>query len=381
METGVMRVCADPALLDLGPGARVGLFTNFTGTMPDLTRNVEALRAAGIPLVALYGPEHGLWGSAPAGESEPSGDDEATGLPVLDTYRKKDDDLDALLAAQRLTHLLVDFQEVGVRFYTYLWTLYDVMAAASRLGLPIVVLDRPNPLAAYGPAGPGMAPGISSFVGRVGIPLITGSTIGELARHFDAQYLGGDVDLTVVDVVGWDRTAKPAWEGPWVAPSPNMPSIATAIAYPGTCFFEGTHASEGRGTTAPFLQVGAPWMDGELTDVLRRAELPGVTFREVQFVPTSSKHQGARCRGTALHLTDPTVYEPLRTGITMLQTVARLYPDDFTTLAPYTPGGSPFLDLLWGSPVLRENLTTMTFDELLAASPTPSDVSREWRYA
>lgn len=374
--TGAVRLCAEPDLLaDAGAGVRRGLLTNYTGVMPDLTRNIEALQSSGVALSALFSPEHGLWGSAQAGESEAEGVDEASGLPVFDTYRKKGDALTALLRRSAVDEILVDLQDCGARFYTYIWSLFDLMVAAVPADVRIVVLDRPNPLAAWGPHGPGLDPQFSSFVGRASIPLIHGMTLGELALRFNAidvpELTGRQTALTVISMQGWDQACSPLDAvTPWVAPSPNLPTPQSVLAYPGTCLFEGTNVSEGRGTTQPFLTVGAGWVDGRLIGALHELPWPGVAFREVQFVPMFSKWTGERVRGVQLHISDPVEFQPLRTGVELLKTLAALYPEDFRFLEPSSANGVHAIDRLWGSDVLRTQ-TGRTYEQLVDDSPQP----------
>lgn len=377
VRTGVSRLCANPSLLSGSDDhAARGLFTNFTGTMPDMTRNVDALRESGIGLTALFSPEHGLWGSAQAGESEPGATDEYTGLPVYDTYRHEGKALDALIRESGVSELVVDLQDCGVRFYTYIWSLFDVMVSAARLQIPVTVLDRPNPLGSLKSQGPGLLPECASFVGRVSIPLIHSMTMGELARRFNdveiPEQAGRPVDLRVITMENWTRRTPVAESVlPWVAPSLNIPTPVSAHAYPGTCLFEGTNASEGRGTTHPFETVGASWIDSCYVDALRERSLPGVLFRELYFVPTFSKWQSERVRGVQLHVVEPSLFEPLLTGVTMLQVMSELYPSDFQFLAPVNEGRPHFIDLLWGSDVLRTRVGE-DFATLLTLSPAPT---------
>ena len=384
LRTGVQRLVTDPTLADLGP--RVGLLTNHTGVLPDLSRNVEALLRAGVHVVALFGPEHGLWGTAPAGHSESTSLDSATGLPVIDIYGRQGDDLARRLAAQRLSHLVVDLADVGTRCYTYIWSLFDALVAAATLDLPVTVLDRPNPISRLPPEGPGVADSCRSFVGRVNLPIVHGLTPGELARHVNRRDVpklaGRPASLDVIEMTGWDRDrplSHPVL--PWVPPSPNIPTPATAVAYPGICLVEGTNVSEGRGTTSPLRQIGAGWVDDRLAAALNERALPGVRWRQVRFAPgyaadpggapqpVGHKWSGQTITGVMLHITGPDI-EPVRTGVTLLQVLADLYPQ-FAFL-PGVSGRPPFIDLLWGSDVLRTRLTELDYQELLDASPAPA---------
>jgi uncharacterized protein YbbC (DUF1343 family) len=356
-RTGAQRLCAEPALA--GPG-RPGLVTNFTGVLPDLTSTVDGLRAAGVPLVALFSPEHGIRGTVQAGYSEDETVDPASGLPVFDTYLKQGAALDELLVASGVDTLLYDLQDIGTRFYTYIWTMFDVMVSAARVGKRFVVLDRPNPVGGTVAEGPGLSGAYASFVGRVSIPVRHGMTVGELARFLNASAVpaeaGRPVELSVVTLDGWRRDMTAADTGqPWVMPSPNIPTAESALVYPGTGLFEGTNLSEGRGTTRPFELIGAPYLDARFVPALRALDLPGAAFREVWFTPTFHKYAGQPLRGVQVHVTDGVAFEPVRTAVTMLGTLRELYPDDFGWRARENAGGW-FIDLLWGGDDLRRTI-------------------------
>lgn len=352
VRTGVERLVAEPGLV---AGGRLGLITNFTGVLPDLRPSSVGLRDAGLHLTALFGPEHGLRGTAQAGASEGEGVDPDTGLPVFDTYRRQGRELDDLFS--EVDAVLFDIQDIGTRFYTYIWTMYDCQQAAARLGKPFIVLDRPNPLGGVRVEGPVLQPGFESFVGRAPIPLRHGLTVGELALQ-----LG---EATVIGLEGWDRSAVSGL--PWVPPSPNMPTPETALVYPGTGLFEGTNLSEGRGTTRPFETIGAPYLDSRFVPAL--GELPGVIFRRTWFEPVFSKYAGQVVSGVQLHVVDRSVFEPVRTALVMLRVLNELYPDDFGLL--------PSLDRLWGSDSLRKALESGSDPlELLPPATTPADWAR-----
>jgi len=353
MRTGASVLCADPDLA--GPG-RLGLFTNFTGVMPDLGRNVDALLRAGLDIAALFGPEHGLRGIGQAGDAEPDDVDEATGLPVLNTYGKTGEALDELIRRSGVEALVVDLQDIGVRFWTYVSTLHDCMQSAARLGLRVVVLDRPNPLGGAVTSGPGLDPRFSSFVGRMDVPIRHGLTLGELATLFNSRFrshTGQDVDLRVVRMDGWRRDDAGTAPDPWVMPSPNMPTPDTVLAFCGTGLFEGTTVSEGRGTTRPFELIGAPYVDGRLADTLRDQQLAGVGFREVWFEPTFHKYAGQTVRGVQLHVHDKRAFEPVSCALTMIWAFASLYPDHFAFPERQDDGTDHAIDRLWGSDELR----------------------------
>jgi uncharacterized protein YbbC (DUF1343 family) len=344
VRTGAERLAADPALAG---GTRLGLITNPTGVLPDLTPTPDALLAAGLKLTALFGPEHGMRGTAQAAGSEADGVDERTGLPVYDTHKRSGAPLDEVVAASGVDTLVFDIADVGARFYTYVWTMYDLMASAARLGLRFVVLDRPNPLGGAVEEGPLLDPAFASFVGSFPLPLRHGRTAGELAGMF-----GFDLDLTVVTMEGWRREMSYADTGlPWVMPSVNMPTPDTALVYPGTGLFEGTNFSEGRGTTRPFELIGAPYADARFAPALNELGLPGVRFREAWFTPTFHKHAGVPVRGVQLHVHDPAAFRPVLTGLSMLHVARTLYPDELKWAGPEL-----FLDHLWGSDSLKKCL-------------------------
>jgi uncharacterized protein YbbC (DUF1343 family) len=339
LRTGAERVAEDPSLLGDG---RFGLITNFTGVLPDLRLTSTALLAAGVNLVALFGPEHGLTGTAQAGESESATVDPETGLPVFDTYLKQGAELDRLIEEASIDALIFDIQDLGVRFYTYIWTMYDCLQAAARTGRRFIILDRPNPLGGLVVEGPNLQPGFESFVGRAPIPLRHGLTAGELGRQFQGQ-------CEVVPMTGWSRSDD-AWtlDQPWIPPSPNMPTRDCALVYPGMGLFEGTNLSEGRGTTRPFETIGAPYLDARLAPALRERQLPGVAFRGTWFKPVFSKYAGQVLPGVQVHVVDRAEFAPVRTALVMLQTLRELYPDDLAF--------RPELDRLWGSDSLRKAL-------------------------
>jgi uncharacterized protein YbbC (DUF1343 family) len=367
--SGLDRAVADPALLRPG---RIGLLTHFAAVTADLERGVDALRRAGVEVTCLISPEHGYWGTGQAGDGSDEDHDAATGLPVLDAYGKDADDLEDLLAAAGIDQVVVDLQDIGCRFYTYMWSMVDVMTACARRGLPVTVLDRPSPLPALA-AGPGLDPACASFVGRLGVPLRHGARLGAIARTVAADHLDAALDLDVVEAPGEDGSA------PWVPPSPNMPSLDTVALYPGTGLLEGTTLCEGRGTTRPFEILGAPWCGPELAARLRELELPGIAVRETVVRPTHGTFAGQRVHGVQLHLrasaqdaaSDLGAFDPLAVGHAVISTVAALHPDR-PLWREQVPGRPPFIDLLWGSAAFREGIEDGAgLEEILAASPAP----------
>jgi uncharacterized protein YbbC (DUF1343 family) len=326
LRTGFERLVKDG--YDILRGERVGIVTNPTGITRDARHIVDVMHADDrVNLTAVFGPEHGFRGTAQAGGSEGRYDDPATGLPVYDTYLKSGRALADIFTASGVDTVLFDIQDVGARFYTYIWTLYDCMAAAALAGKRVVVLDRPNPVTGRSAEGPVLHKEFATFVGREPIAQAHGMTVGELARLFNGEFLTSPVPLDVVRMTGWKRRDfHDATELPWVPPSPNMPTPDTALVYAGTCLFEGTNLSEGRGTTRPFELLGAEGVDGRWAAAANDLGLPGVRFREAYFAPTFSKFQGKTVGGVQIHVHDRAAYDPVRTGIGLLVTAKRVWP-------------------------------------------------------
>ncbi|MGW6857892.1 exo-beta-N-acetylmuramidase NamZ family protein [Streptomyces xanthophaeus] len=331
VRTGFERLAADG--YEVLAGQKVGVVTNPTGITADARHLVDVLHAdERVDLVAVFGPEHGFRGTAQAGGSEGASRDPATGLPVHDTYGKSGQQLADVFTAAGIDTVVFDIQDVGARFYTYVWTLYDCMRAASLAGKAVVVLDRPNPVGGRRAAGPVLERPYASFVGREPIALAHGMTAAELALLFNGEFLtdgslpAGPVRLRTVAMSGWRRDAFFGETGlPWLPPSPNMPTPDTALAYAGTCLFEGTNLSEGRGTTTPFEVVGAEGVDRRWAEAANALELPGVWFRETYFTPSFSKHAGKVCGGVRLIVHDRKAFDPVRAGIGLLVTARRTW--------------------------------------------------------
>lgn len=349
-------------------GRRVGLVTHPPAVLPDLSHAMDAFLAAGINLVALFGPEHGFEAAAADGAAVADSIDRRTGLPVYSLYGPVKEPTPAMLAG--VDALVFDMQDVGARYYTYVSTLFYTLRGAAKTGAPVIVLDRPNPINGRAVAGPMLAPGYESFVGIAPMPIRHGLTAGELAQYFNAEF-GFRADLTVIPMEGWQRSMWFDETGlPWVPLSPGMPQLSTAIVYPGTCFLEGTNLSEGRGTTLPFEIAGAPWLDGyHLAQALNNLALPGVRFRPVSFVPTSSKHAHQDCLGVQLHVTDREAFEPVIAGLHLIATCRSQAPGEFEFLDSSWEGGKPHFDLLAGSAQLRQ---------ALSAGQPVSDLAQGW---
>jgi uncharacterized protein YbbC (DUF1343 family) len=325
LRTGFERLAQDGySLLD---GEKVGIVTNPTGITRDARHIVDVMHAdARGDLTAVFGPEHGFRGTAQAGGSEGRYDDPATGLPVYDTYLKSGRALADIFTASGVDTVVFDIQDVGARFYTYIWTLYDCMEAAQLAGKRFVVLDRPNPVTGRAALGPVLHKEFATFVGRQPVSQAHGMTVAELARLFNEEFLTEAAPLETVTMSGWKRSDFYDASGlPWVPPSPNMPTPETALVYSGTCLFEGTNLSEGRGTTRPFELLGAEGVDRRWAAAANELALPGVRFREAYFAPTFSKYQGKTIGGVQVHVHDRAAFDPVRTGIALLVTAKQVW--------------------------------------------------------
>ncbi len=324
---GIEVLLADS--IHLVEGRRAGLVTNHTGIDRRGVSTIDLLhRDARLELVALYSPEHGIRGEAEAGELVDSGMDPSTGLPIHSLYGATRKPTPEMLEGVEV--LLFDIQDIGARYYTYVYTMALAMEAAGEAGIPFVVLDRPNPIGGAEVQGNVLDPAFASFVGMYPIPMRHGMTPGELARLLQGEF-GVDVELGVAPLSGWSRGDWFTDTGlPWVAPSPNMPSVESARHYPGTCLFEGTNLSVGRGTPIAFQQIGAPWLDGEaLAANLAAYGLPGVRFEAVRFVPENpgdGKHGGVEVGGVRLVATNPG-YDPTEAAVAALIEAAALSGD------------------------------------------------------
>lgn len=354
VRTGLERLRDDPALI---AGRRFAVLANQASVTADLVPAWRTLAGAG-QLVRIFAPEHGLWGvaqdmEAVAAESEP-----VLGVPVVSLYGGS-----AATLAPSAEHLdgldalVVDLPDVGCRYYTFAATLAYALGACAAAGVEVVVCDRPNPLGGAELEGGPVEERCRSFVSQLPVPVRHGMTVGELALLLKAGH-HADVALTVVTCEGWTR--EQWWDEthlPWVAPSPNMPSLLTATVYPGACLVEATNLSEGRGTTRPFQLVGAPWVDGDrLADRLNGFAPPGVVFRATRFRPAFGKHAGEVCGGVEWHVTDRSLARPLETGVRLLAEVCDLWAAEFAWRdeAYEFVADVPAIDLLTGSTQARE---------------------------
>jgi len=339
-------------------GRTIGLLSHQASVTRDLTHARSAIGAIrGVKLGRLFAPEHGLTGAAQDLVSVGAERDALTHLPVVSLYGKRLAQLaPEPRALEGLGALVVDLQDVGSRYYTFVWTMTLAMKAAARIGLPVVVLDRPNPLGGEKLEGNLPDPRFASFVGLYPLPTRHGMTIGELAGYLNDTH-GLGCDLTVVPMLGWKRAML--WEDtglPWVAPSPNMPTPDTARVYPGGCLVEGTDLSEGRGTTRPFEWIGAPYLDGaRFEQALTRRRLPGARFRAIGFEPAFHKWKGERCGGVQVHVTDADRFKPVATYLAIIAEARRQSPRRFRWRKPpyeFERHKLP-IDLLGGGPSMR----------------------------
>ncbi|KMY48962.1 hypothetical protein AC625_05145 [Peribacillus loiseleuriae] len=340
---------------ELIKGKRVGVITNSTGVDKKLTSIVDLLyNDDEIELTALYGPEHGVRGSVQAGEYVEFYLDDITGLPVYSLYGQTRKPTSEML--EKIDVLLFDIQDVGSRFYTYIYTMAYAMEAAKEKGIPIIVLDRPNPLTGSKVDGTVLDMKYASFVGNYPITLRHGMTVGELAQLFNREFNIG-AGLTVVKMKGWKRDMYyDDTSLPFVLPSPNMPTLDTAIVYSGSALFEGTNISEGRGTTKPFELIGAPFINRtDLAQRLNALKLPGVMFRAASFIPANSKFANQLSHGVQIHITDRKKFQSFESGLHMMKIVHDLYPDQFQFQAANRAGIS-FFDQLVGNGWIRQGI-------------------------
>jgi uncharacterized protein YbbC (DUF1343 family) len=350
---------------------RVGLVSNPASVDGGLTHAADRLAdAPGVTLAALFGPQHGFRSDLQDNMIEtPHADDRVRRVPVYSLYSETREPTLEMLKGLDL--LVIDLQDVGTRIYTYVYTMANCLRACTRHGVKALVCDRPNPIGGARVEGPMLREGWTSFVGQFPIPMRHGMTIGELARLFN-EHFGIGAELDVVPMEGWRREMYFDQTGlPWVMPSPNMPTLDTAIVFPGAVLFEGTNISEGRGTTRTFELIGAPWIDGErLAEAMNRRHLPGVRFRPVFFEPTFQKHAQQTCGGCQIHVLDRAAFQPVATGVALLEEFRRQDPARFGWKPP------PYeyeherlaIDLLFGSDALRRGLEDGLSADQISAS-------------
>ena len=355
---------------------RVGLLMHQASVTRklDTARDVMS-RLCGAGLTALFGPQHGIAGEKQDNMIESShGVEPSLGIPVFSLYSETRSPTPEMLG--HIDTLVVDLQDVGTRVYTFEWTTALALEACGRAGIPVVVLDRPNPLGGLTREGNLIRPGYESFVGLHPVPMRHGLTLGEIALTVNARLSArpgqARCDLTVVPMEGWKRRMSFAQTGlPWVLPSPNMPTCDTAAVYPGQVLLEGTNLSEGRGTTRPFEIWGAPWLDAAAFRArFEKRRLPGLVLRDHDFQPTFHKFEGQVCRGFQIHVTDPGRYLPYLTTLAILQDVVALHRSEFAWKQPpyeYVTDRLP-IDVLTGDPGVREAIEGGADLRKLAAS-------------
>jgi len=361
-------------LLDSGllAGRRVGIVCNPASIDGEFRHVADRLASdRRVRLAAIFGPQHGFSSDVQENMIETGhGRDEIRRVPVYSLYSETREPTAEML--RDLDLLVIDLQDVGTRIYTYIYTMANCLRAARRHGLKVIVCDRPNPIGGVAVEGPMLEPGFESFVGLYPIPMRHGMTIGEVARLFNEHFDIG-ADLEVMTMEGWNRGMYADRTGlPWVLPSPNIPTVDSAVVYPGTVLFEGTNVSEGRGTTRPFELVGAPWVVAEpFADAMNRLGLPGVRFRPALFEPTFHKHAKTSCGGCQIHVLDRETFRAVETGVALLGAFRAADTNRFQWRDPpyeYEHKKLP-IDILAGSSELR--------DQIVAGMPA-RDVARSW---
>jgi uncharacterized protein YbbC (DUF1343 family) len=355
-------------------GRRVGVVCNPASVDHELRHVADHVRDSGGTLAALFGPQHGVHSDVQDNMVETGhGRDELRAVPVYSLYSETREPTAEML--EGVDTLVVDLQEVGTRIYTYIYTMANCLRAARRNGVKVIVCDRPNPIGGAAVEGPVLERGFESFVGLFPIPMRHGMTIGELARLFN-DHFGIGADLDIVPMTGWRREMyHDDTLLPWVLPSPNIPTLDSAIVYPGTVLFEGTNISEGRGTTRPFELVGAPWIAADhFSGEMNRLDLPGVRFRPVVFEPTFQKHARLPCGGCQVHVLDRRVFRAVEAGVALLGAFRASDPGRFAWRPPpyEYEREKPPIDILAGSAALREQIERGIPAREIAASWEPA---------
>ncbi|MEZ5875212.1 MAG: DUF1343 domain-containing protein [Hyphomicrobiales bacterium] len=352
-------------------GLRVGILANPASVDHDYRHVVDRLaEASSFKLAAIFGPQHGFRSDLQDNMIEtPHVIDPRRNVPIFSLYSEIREPTKEML--DLIDVLIIDLQDVGARIYTFIYTMANCLRAAARAGLPVIVCDRPNPIGGIQVEGPMLEPGFESFVGQFPIPMRHGMTVAELAKLFNEHHGIGAL-LEIIPMEGWSRELYfDDIEIPWVMPSPNMPTLETAIVYPGTVLFEGTMMSEGRGTTRPFELIGAPWLDdAAFTARMNQVGLEGVRFREAVFEPTFQKHAKEPCGGCQIHVTSRRDFEPVKAGVALMREAYGMNPEDLKWREPpyeYEHDKMP-IDILAGSTALREQIEQQMPLEDIAAS-------------
>jgi uncharacterized protein YbbC (DUF1343 family) len=349
----------------------IGIVTNQTAVLPNKIHLIDTLLSLGLKIKVLFSPEHGIKGNLTAGESISSLSDSISGTPVYSLYGDNKTISKEML--KDIDIILYDIQDVGARFYTYISTLYYVLQSAGKNNIPVIILDRPNPLGGSKIEGPVLESAYESFVGIAQIPIIYGMTAGELANYFVNESIKTEkkTELTVIKIRGWYRNNY--WDDlgrEWIPTSPNIPNFETSTVYPGTCLIEGTNVSEGRGTDNPFLTIGAPFINSkDLIHALNLFHSEGISYTAATFTPvdikgkaSNPKYRGIECYGIVISVTDKKKFNAIEFGVQLIYTLLKLYPEQFQF-------NSKHFDLLAGSDRLRKDLL---------AGKTPSDIFDSW---
>jgi len=351
---------------------RVGVVTNQSAVLPNNVHLVDTLLSLGINITALFSPEHGIRGEISDGSKISSSTDDKTGIPIFSLYGSTKKPTKEML--NNIDIILFDIQDIGTRFYTYISTLYYILKSAAENNLPVIVLDRPNPITGIRVSGPLLDLNYRSFVGIAPIPVLHGMTIGELAELFvNENFINASSkpELIVIKMKDWKRNYF--WDDldrEWIPTSPNIPNIETSLIYPGTCFIEGTNVSEGRGTDDPFLTIGAPYINSEeLINNLNSLQTEGIEFSPLSFTPVSvkgkaihPKYEGIKCYGVKFKLTDKKKFNAVEFGVYLIYSLLRLYPNNFKF-------NDNYFDKLAGTDKLRKDLL---------ASKNPSAIISSW---
>ncbi len=358
--------------IELLKDKRIGVVTNHSAVLPNNVHLVDTLLKLGINITALFSPEHGIRGEISDGSIISSSTDDKTGIPIFSLYGNVKKPAKEML--KNIDIILFDIQDIGARFYTYISTLYYLLQSAAENNLPVIVLDRPNPVNGLNVSGTVLDTAFKSFIGIAPIPVLHGMTIGELAELFVEENFintSSKPELAVIEMKGWKRNYF--WdeiEREWIPTSPNIPSFKTALIYPGTAFIEGTNISEGRGTEDPFLTIGAPFINSqELINKLKTLQIAGIDFSPSSFIPIKikgkavhPKYEGINCYGVKLKLTDKNRFKAVEFGVYLIYVLIKLYPDNFKFKDKY-------FDKLAGTDKLRKDLL---------AGKNPSAMIRSW---
>ena len=372
LEVGADRLVSN--YINLIKGKRIGLVTNASGVLSNGTPLVDTLfNMKDVKITALFGPEHGIRGNAPAGKAIGSSVDAKTGIPVYSLFGKNKKPTAEML--KDVDVLIYDIQDVGARFYTYISTLFYVIQAGADNHIPIIILDRPNPIDGINVEGPIRKDDEASFVGIAPIPIMHGMTVGELAKLYAGEgYIGKNLkpDLTVIKMKNWNRNFYlDHYSLPWIDPSPNIPNLETAIVYPGLCLIEGTNVSEGRGTYHPFINIGAPYINSDsLIDKLKEYNVKGIALSTIKFTPVdipkmsaNPKYKNESCSGITIHVTNRNHFKAVHFGIKLVCALHSLYPDQFK----FRDAG---FDRLSGDKSIREKIL---------AGETPEKIISSWQ--